>query len=88
MELLDNLTIKGIDLRKFGFPSYEDVLVVEQIIYDDNDEIYSIFYKGDTNQYTILVPNDQNKPIKTEKIKLSDDEYKNILTSIKEEIFK
>lgn len=61
---------------------------MEQIIYDDNDEIYSIFYKGDTNQYSMLVPNDQNKPIKTEKIKLSEHEYKNILMSIEEEVFK
>lgn len=61
---------------------------MEQIIYDDNDEIYSIFYKKDTNQYSILIPNDQNKLIKTEKIKLSENEYKNVLMSIEEEIFK
>lgn len=36
----------------------------------------------------MLVPNYQNKPIKTEKIKLSEHEYKNILISIEEEVFK
>ena len=32
MELLDNLITRGIDLQKFGFPNYEDVIFAEQTV--------------------------------------------------------